>query len=416
MSMSLSASPWLNADGALKADLQRLASAGLIRTPLMTWPVSVASLKADLARYSTEQIASDYLPAFNRVRRRLELETQPGLSSSSQVEWANEHRSGQGIVSLPNQTRLAAGPSYLNDWLAAGLKVNRILEPTSERDTRFDDSYLAAVLGNWMLGAGEIRRFWGPQWASSLAMDSLQAPAQSLWLGRNQAVDNGFGPWSFKGLVGRDESINDNRIEFRALRFDWRPMTSVEWSADLIDRAHWVAAEPPSVGLADSEMESRQWGTDLRWQLPAGQTLYGQWQQFRWAQQQQSPFALGWSWGPNADSRWLWYLEFQRQPPIGLADGVSQPKWLNVKNSDADTERQLAIGSQIRGAEQGDWHWQIRHQNLSESEANSKLSEWSLKLNHGTPCFGFSCRFHLGWQSNTNQPWSVGLVWDSRLH
>lgn len=411
------AAPWLEVEGPLKADLHLLASAGFIRTPLMTWPLPVASLKADLARYSTGQVASRYLPAFNRVRRRLELETEPGFSTGSRVEWANEHRPGAGISSLPNQTRLAAGPTYLNNWLAAGLKVNRILEPTAERDTRFDDSYLAAVLDNWMLGAGEVREFWGPQWASSLTMDTLQAPVQSIWLSRNQAIDNGFGPWGLKGVLGRNDESGSHQSQFQALRFDWRPIASLEWSADFIRQSNIVPLNHWSSSFADSEMDSRQWGSDLRWQWAESQTFYGQWQQSRLPQQQQTPFALGWIWGLGTDSGWLWYLEFQRQSQavldIELGNENRQLVWGDVK---PDRNQQLAVGAQIRGLNQGDWHWQLRHQSLSQTEMEFEHPEWVLKLNHGTPCFGFSCRFHLGWQSDTNQSWSIGLVWDSKAY
>lgn len=409
-----SAGPWLAPEPAIRADLETLAAAGMIKTPLMTWPVSVGSLKADLARYSISRVPVALLGPFNRVRRRLDRESEAGLHSQSRVEWSSEQRSNQGLLSFPDETRLAAGPSYLNDWFAGRLSVNRRIEPRTQRSTEWDDSYLAASLGNWTLGAGKQRQFWGPQWQHSWALDTLAVPMESLWVTRNQAQDDAWGPWGMQWMLSRSEPDEQERkATFYSLRTDWRPTSGLEWAANW--RVQRLTHEDDAISTSNSGQDSSQWGTDFRWQYSRASALYGQWQQFDDPGQRLQPWTLGWSFRPqsqSSDRLWSWYGEWQQQPraleteSVWFRSGVPRNQGLQV-----EAFQQLTLGTQLNLVNRGDWHGRIQYQwdMASEEEA----VPWQVGVQRGLPCFGFSCLFSLDWRSAAAEPWSFGITWNS---
>jgi len=44
------------------------------------------------------------------------------------------------------------------------LSATVVADPDDDRELRPDGSYLAMSLGNWMVSAGYLDRWWGPGW------------------------------------------------------------------------------------------------------------------------------------------------------------------------------------------------------------------------------------------------------------
>lgn len=413
LSCPLLAGPWLDAEPALRSDLQQLAKLGIIRTPLMTWPLSVGSLKADMARYPLSQVPSSVLVIYKRVYRRLEREAQSGVQTQSRVEWANQVRQGQGFAALPKRAAFAGGASYLNDWFAGRLSVNRILSPKDQKETRLDDSYVALSAGNWMVAAGKVRRFWGPQWQQSWALDNLEQPLDALWLSRNQSLDQGIGPWGINLIWSRTPTdIDGRRAQFSSARLDWRPQPQLELAtnAQWQSQSAWGTTQKRS---SESEQRVLLWGSDFRWQSLAGPALYGQWQQFRDEQGSIAAHTAGLDWQLSSESaaNLRWYLEYSRQPQENPEiDGyfVSQHDSLNSLTK--NTSQVITLGNQINLADGRWWQWSLQRSSILQTTVRSD-NLWQAQTQHQLPCFGFSCRFSLDWRQGEAKPWGVGVVW-----
>ena len=105
-------------------------------------------------------------------------------------------------------------------------------------------------LGNWMLAAGAMDRWWGPGWDGSLILSSNARPIPSLSLQRSFAEAppqrwlRWVGPWTMSVLMGEMES---DRAVPNALFFGWqltfRPLPHLE--IGLERTAQWCGDDRP---------------------------------------------------------------------------------------------------------------------------------------------------------------------------
>ncbi len=93
--------------------------------------------------------------------------------------------------------------------------------PDDGKTYRPDGSYAAVVLGNWMLHAGYIDRWWGPGWEGSLIYGSNARPIPSITIERN------YSDADQPSLAGVDRAVplrgDDGPARGRARRRAERP-------------------------------------------------------------------------------------------------------------------------------------------------------------------------------------------------
>lgn len=234
------ASPWIEpTDVFLRQDLQVLADAGLLKTPLNTYPLAWAAVEKDLINVHRAQISDELKFAYDRIQHSLDIaknnkfrhRVKGGYSSSNPVSF--------GFTDKPrtNGTWIEASTEYTGKRLAGKINVtgSRDNEELGENAVRFDGSYLSFVYANWALTAGFQDRWWGPGNDTGLILTNNARPIPAISLSRVNS--EGFktpwlswiGDWTFTTFLGRfeDERVINDALLW-GIRANFRPFKNLE--------------------------------------------------------------------------------------------------------------------------------------------------------------------------------------------
>lgn len=241
------ADPWLApGDLALRHDIELLADAGIIRGPVMTWPMSWPDISRDvLAAADTAQGDPSIDEALARVKRAARAAQQDGpgglelraAGSSDAPEWRafSDQPREQGEVSVAS--------SWMTERFAARVQVTGVASPSDDKTVRLDGSYVGVNLGNFMISAGEMERWWGPGWDGSLILGTNARPIPSVTVERNYTDPfktkwlRWIGPWRASIAVGQAEGASTARdgaltvlpdVRFLAARVNFKPRPWME--------------------------------------------------------------------------------------------------------------------------------------------------------------------------------------------
>ena len=77
---------------------------------------------------------------------------------------------------------------FVTALLATPRTATDLAESLAALAIRADGTYVAASLGNWMLSAGYLDRWWGPGWQGSLILSSNARPMLSIAADRNEST------------------------------------------------------------------------------------------------------------------------------------------------------------------------------------------------------------------------------------
>ena len=301
------ADPWARpGDLGLRHDIQLLADAGLIKAPVNTWPMPWAALAADLRAQPAPADASlDVLAARARLVRRIdEVQQLKGLQPNAKLSVRTDAFWLRGFEDTPREeVELRGGVSWMGDRFA--MRAQLSVAPDSdvdEQEWRTDGSYLAGVLGNHILYASAIDRWWGPSHHDTLILSSNARPVYGLGMQRNLATPfetrwlSWLGPWTYDfmwGFLESDREIPDARL--LAFRFNFRPINDLE--IGITRTAMWCGQGRPcdtdalwdiftgntnvdAPGVTpETEAANQLAAIDFRWQSPFTQgpwAVYGQ--------------------------------------------------------------------------------------------------------------------------------------------
>ena len=249
------ADPWLwPGDLALRHDIQLLADAGILRTPMTTWPLSWPDVARDvLAQTFPVGLAAGYDDALMRVQRAARREAQRGFSGVAvSIAGAEQPIALRGFANAPRERgELAAGGSWLGDRLAAAVHVAAVADASDDQTVRLDESYVGLSVGNFMISAGAMSRWWGPGWDGSLILSTNARPIPSVTVERNytdasrRPMLRWFGPWRASLAIGQadgsDVAVAD--VRFLAARVNFKPRPWLEFG--LSRTAQWCGAGRP---------------------------------------------------------------------------------------------------------------------------------------------------------------------------
>lgn len=289
---SLRAEPWIAPDDAgLRHDLQLLSDAGVIRAPLTTWPVSWAPIiQATLQDRIEHSLLPGELAALQRVQTRARREMETEFHREFRVSLQERERLLRTFDYAPREEGEVQGTaSWIGNRFAGRLSLTSVTSPEDGKSVRFDGSYGAVVLGNWMFSFGQMDRWWGPGWNGSLILGTNARPLPAVALDRNYAeafdlpVLRWFGPWSVSLILGRqeEERIVANPLVL-GLRVTVRPTPYLELGATRV--AQWCGEGRPCdletlrnviIGndnrnddlTVDEEPGNQLAGVDFRWSL-----------------------------------------------------------------------------------------------------------------------------------------------------
>jgi hypothetical protein len=289
---AVSADPWIApGDGRLRHDLQLLANAGIVHAPLTAWPVSWAEVARDVRAADDERERPPHInAALARVRAAATEATRVGVwRGEASISGSEKPMVLRRFSDVPReQGEISAGAQYTGARFALRLQATAVSNASDGKDLRADGSYAGVVLGNWMLSAGYIDRWWGPGWEGSLIYGTNARPIPSVTLERNYSdpIDHPWfawiGQWRLAVTMGQLEGNRDDAPDARffGMRATWKPHSRLE--IGLSRSAQWCGDGRPCdlntfwdllIGNDNDQPLAEQPGNqlagfDLRWSLP----------------------------------------------------------------------------------------------------------------------------------------------------
>jgi hypothetical protein len=235
-----SADPWLApGDEALRSDVQRLADAGILRGPVTTWPISWPDVARDALAANGVGLDDSTAEALLRVQRLSRAASGHGYAGAGiRVSGAYEPSFLRGFEDSPREEgEVALRASWLTDHLALNLQGSVVTDPDDGKHFRADGSYLGINVGNFMISAGFMERWWGPGWDGSLILSTNARPIPSITLERNYTDPfksrwlSWIGPWRASIALGEMEGDNlaVPHVRFLAARVNFKPRPWLEF-------------------------------------------------------------------------------------------------------------------------------------------------------------------------------------------
>jgi hypothetical protein len=148
-----------------------------------------------------------------------------------------------------DEAELAVRASWLSDHFAMNLQAAVVADPVDGKEFRADGSYLGVNVGNFMISAGLMERWWGPGWDGSLLLSNNARPIPSLTLERNYTDPfktrwlAWIGPWRASIALGEAEShdVPLPGVRFLAARVNFKPRPWLEIGVSRT--AQWCGGE-----------------------------------------------------------------------------------------------------------------------------------------------------------------------------
>lgn len=300
------AGPWIDAgDMALRHDIQLLADVGVIQAPVTSWPLSWGDVINDISDFDAVSSLDDNgLAALTRVRRLGTLATRTRqLSYGLDAKYDTEPLLLRGFEDRAREdSDVTAGVAWMGDRFAARINVNAVSSPDDDQDIRLDGSFVGVAIGNYMVSAGMMERWWGPGYDGSLILGNNHRPIPAFSIERNDTAPfrspwlSWLGHWDASFVWGQLE--NDRAVpnaRFLALRLNFKPLESLE--IGLSRSAQWcgsgdrpcdldtilnlsIGRDNQGDGVDAAEEPGNQLaGIDFRWAPGAGLSgtaIYGQ--------------------------------------------------------------------------------------------------------------------------------------------
>ncbi len=293
------AGEWIESgDPQLRTDLLLLNDAGVIRFPASQWPLPRATLDylIDSARdYAATNAA--VAQALARLRGRVAASRGAGLHLDARVSAGQSARLRDFNALAREDVEVGGRAEYSGSRFSAALNVTGTNADQDSQSVRLDGSHATLQLGNWLVSANTLDRFWGPGHESSLILSNNARPMPTLLVER--AVPRPFewpilrllGPWRFSFGVSRMESerLDIDSPLFMAWRVSIMPSQKLELG---FSRTAQFCGEQlqcnfkvfgnllignDNVGIdatPENEPGNQMAGFDARWSSPIGNLPY----------------------------------------------------------------------------------------------------------------------------------------------
>lgn len=231
------AEPWLDTRNTpLRVDIELLSSASIITVPINTWPLMWAGILNNLESYD-QPLPPQLQNSFGRVLtagRQATREDSANLTAKLSLATGSQFLRHYGDDTR-DQGAISLSRTGLTDHFAYNLEVTRVHDAWDGDQTVYDNSYFGFVLGNWIGLVGNIEKWWGPGWNSSLILTNNARPAPGFTLQRNYSdpfelpVLKWLGPWTTSIFIAQldDERVIDN-AKLVGMTLGFRPVPSLE--------------------------------------------------------------------------------------------------------------------------------------------------------------------------------------------
>lgn len=244
------ADPWVDTSNVfLRANIQVLADAGIIKTPVTTFPLMWHDINKDLNNVYLSQLSPNAKEAFLYVRHQLKL-----AKRNSKLITVNLGSDDKRFTSFGDEYRdannIKVATSFKSERFAYKVSTSYNPSPIDEDKTRFDDSYGAFFLGNWVFSAGMQQRWWGPSIDTSLSLSNNARPMPALTLSRMSSEPFTIPwteldiPWTVTTFMAK---MDDNRVVKDTLlwgfRLNFKPTQNLEIGISRL--AQWAGEGRP---------------------------------------------------------------------------------------------------------------------------------------------------------------------------
>lgn len=301
LSLGVAAEPWISpGDVRLRHDIQLLSDAGLLSGPSVSWPIGWSHVARELAGIDPATLSPGEQAVVERLRSRAQREMRSGdIGISAALSGAVDPTQLRTFEDTPREEGEATlSAQWLGARFAWNLSAAVVADPDDDQSVRPDGSYVAMSLGNWMLSAGYLDRWWGPGWEGSLVLSNNARPLPAIAIDRNEPtpfdvpVLRWLGPWRLSTFIGQYESDRDYENPLMwGLRLEFRPHPSLQ--VGVSRTAQWCGQGRPCgldtfwdllIGNDNDQALSEQpgnqlGGLDLRWSWPGSRlplALYAQ--------------------------------------------------------------------------------------------------------------------------------------------
>ncbi len=231
------ASPWIEVgDERTRHHLQYLNDSGAINLPLTTWPLSWADVNREIDTIFLNDLSRTQLWSYRYLKHTLKRAAKRA-KTSKQLYGSNSIAPFTHFASdTREESFIGSKTTIMGNHLALNVEVKALRNPIDDDDFQFEGSYLAASIGNWIIGAGAVDRWWGPGWLSSLILSNAARPAPGIFAHRKEAVAFKLpvvallGPWTldiFANQLEEDRHIANAKL--LGARFTCRPLAFLEF-------------------------------------------------------------------------------------------------------------------------------------------------------------------------------------------
>lgn len=260
LSFQSAATPWVEPDDEyLRASLQVLADRGFLSTPINTFPLMWSNIERDLRDINHENLDDVAQFAFWRVRSALEFNKR----SSTRVARLNlssdiDHVRGFDDRGQERLNLYSSAETQGERWagrLSVGLRGGKI----GNHHYALDGSYLARIVGNWVLSVDQLPVWWGPGQDQALTLSTNARPIQTLRVSRLGSEPapvpllSLLGDWHVTGFLGRAQgsgTLRSGRVI--GARASVKPVSALEIGGSYLRQ--W----------GDFEIDSRIYAFDFR--------------------------------------------------------------------------------------------------------------------------------------------------------
>jgi hypothetical protein len=291
-------------DSLLRADLTLLNDAEIIRLPVNQWPIPRAAVQYALEN-AKDHLATNgaVLAALERVRARA---AAPRAGSSSFNALANGGSPGlwrDFDTVAREEAEVGATARYDSQRFSVGLNVLAVADPDDGQELRADGSHATMQLGNWLLSANMLDRWWGPGHEGSLILSNNARPMPTLMVERAAAMPfetrwlSWLGPWRLTFGISQMEHEREDIDAplFMAWRIEIMPFKNIEIGFSRTaqfcgEQLHCDASSifdmlighdnPGFNTTEENEPGNQMAGFDLRWNSPIGNLPYAIYSQF----------------------------------------------------------------------------------------------------------------------------------------
>ena len=232
------ASPWISVgETRLKQNLHLLNDTGVLSMSLTTWPIMWSDVQSAVNEIDESQLNKAQLIALKELKFEMRFQTKKEMKRSLELA-ASSSRAVFRDFSAQEYEK--GRISHVFDWdgsdLSFKLQANLTTDPGEDSvESQLYGSYIAGVLGNWVLGVGAVDRWWGASSQSSLILGNNARPVPGAFFrtkGTQQfetPLLSWLGGWQFVSYVGQLEGnrfISEAKVT--GMRFTFQPFESLE--------------------------------------------------------------------------------------------------------------------------------------------------------------------------------------------